>query len=157
MARRVHEVMARKPVTVDKLTSPAEAARVMRDANIGDVLVVDEGRLCGILTDRDLVIRAVAENRDLAETTVQAICSTDPVTVGPGEEVGEALRLMRRHALRRLPVQTEEGELVGVVTLGDLEVERDPGSALAAIAAAEPGTRGSPPRPAGVSSAEPTA
>lgn len=140
MTRRVHEVMTRKPVTVEKGTSLAEAARVMRDADIGDVLVVDGGRLCGILTDRDLVVRAVAENRDPDGTTVQAVCSTDPITVVPGEDVGQALHLMRRHALRRLPVRTEDGELVGVVTLGDLEVERDPASALAAIAAAEPRT-----------------
>lgn len=140
MARQVHEVMTEKPVTVDGLTSLAEAARVMRDADIGDVLVVDEGRLRGILTDRDLVIRAVAENRDPADTTVRAICSPELITVGPADSVDQAVTLMRRHALRRLPVQTEDGRLVGVVTLGDLEVERAPGSALSAIAAAEPGT-----------------
>ncbi|MFD7258243.1 CBS domain-containing protein [Streptomyces sp. NPDC059874] len=140
MTRRVHEVMTEKPVTVEKLTSLAEAARVMRDAGIGDVLVVDEGRLRGILTDRDLVIRAMAENRDPADTTVHAICSTEPITVSPGDDVDQAADLMRRHKLRRLPVQTEDGELVGVVTLGDLAVERDPGSAFAAIAAAEPDT-----------------
>ncbi|MFJ3876356.1 CBS domain-containing protein [Streptomyces sp. NPDC090077] len=140
MTRQVHEVMTERPVTVEKSTSLAEAARIMRDAGIGDVLVVDEGRLRGILTDRDLVIRAVAEDRDPAETAVQAICSTEPVTVGPKAGVDEAADLMRRHKLRRLPVQTDDGELVGVVTLGDLAVERDPGSALAAIAAAEPDT-----------------
>lgn len=138
MTRRVHEVMTENPVTVEKLTSLAEAARVMRDAGIGDVLVVDEGRLRGIVTDRDLVVRAMAENRDPAETTVQAVCTAEPITVKPDDGVDEALHLMRRHALRRLPVQTEEGELVGVVTLGDLAVEGDPGSALAAISAAEP-------------------
>ncbi|MBT2467983.1 CBS domain-containing protein [Streptomyces sp. ISL-66] len=140
MTRQVHEVMTGNPVTVEKLTSLAEAARVMRDAGIGDVLVVDEGRLRGILTDRDLVIRAVAENRDPADTTVQAICSTELFTIKPDDHVEQAIDLMRRHALRRLPVQTEDGELVGVVTLGDLEVERDPGSTLAAISAAEPDT-----------------
>lgn len=138
MTRRVHEVMTGNPVTVEKLTSLAEAARVMRDAGIGDVLVVDGGRLHGILTDRDLVIRAMAESRDPAETTVQAVCSSGPVTVKPGDDVDQAADLMRRHALRRLPVQTEGGELVGVVTLGDLAVEHDPGSTLAAISAAEP-------------------
>ncbi|WP_338711852.1 CBS domain-containing protein [Streptomyces virginiae] len=136
MTRRVHEVMTRNPVTVERLTSLAEAARVMRDADIGDVLVVEEGRLRGILTDRDLVVRGLAEDRDPAETTVQAICSTEPLTVGPDDQVDEAVDLMRRHALRRLPVQTGSGELVGIVTLGDLEVERDPGSPLASIAAA---------------------
>ncbi|MGW0393462.1 CBS domain-containing protein [Streptomyces sp. NPDC003042] len=138
MVRQVHEVMTAHPVTVEKLTSLAEAARVMRDADIGDVLVVDEGRLRGILTDRDLVIRAIAENKDPADTTVHAVCTTEPVTVRPGDDVGHAVDLMRRHALRRLPVVTEEGELVGVVTLGDLAVEQDPGSALSAISAAEP-------------------
>ncbi|WP_327130205.1 CBS domain-containing protein [Streptomyces sp. NBC_01343] len=137
MTRRVHEVMTGNPVTVEQLTSLAEAARVMRDAGIGDVLVVDQGRLIGILTDRDIVVRALAEDRDPAETTVRAICSSDPLTVGPGDRVDQAVDLMRRHALRRLPVQDENGELVGIVTLGDLEVERDPGSPLSAIAAAE--------------------
>ncbi|MFF4260908.1 CBS domain-containing protein [Streptomyces virginiae] len=112
--------MTGNPVTVEKLTSLAEAARVMRDASIGDVLVVDEGRLRGILTDRDIVVRAIAENRDPADTTVYAVCSPEPVTVGPGDDVDHAVDLMRRNALRRLPVETEDGELVGVVTLGDL-------------------------------------
>ncbi|MEU9163400.1 CBS domain-containing protein [Streptomyces sp. NPDC048424] len=138
--RRVHEVMTKNPVAVEKTTSLAEVARVMRDADIGDVLVVDEGRLRGILTDRDLVVRAMAENRDPAETTVQAVCSSTPVTVRPDDGVDHAVDLMRRNALRRLPVETEDGDLVGVVTLGDLAVEQDPGSALAAISAAEPGT-----------------
>ncbi|MGW7456833.1 CBS domain-containing protein [Streptomyces sp. NPDC054797] len=138
MTRRVHEVMTGNPVTVEKLTALSEAARLMRDAGIGDVLVVDEGRLCGILTDRDLVVRAMAENKDPADTTVYAVCSTDIVTVKPSDDVDQAIDLMRRNALRRLPVQTDDGELVGVVTLGDLTVERDPGSAFAAIAAAEP-------------------
>ncbi|MER6202861.1 CBS domain-containing protein [Streptomyces sp. NPDC001586] len=138
--RRVHEVMTKNPVAVEKSTSLAEVARVMRDADIGDVLVVDEGRLRGILTDRDLVVRAMAENRDPAETTVQAVCSSAPVTVRPDDGVDHAVDLMRRNALRRLPVETEDGDLVGVVTLGDLAVEQDPGSALAAISAAVPGT-----------------
>ncbi|MDX6760784.1 MULTISPECIES: CBS domain-containing protein [Streptomyces] len=137
MTRRVHEVMTRNPVALERGTSLAEAARVMRDAGIGDVLVVDQGRLCGILTDRDLVVRGMAEDRDPAETSVQAICSAEPVTVGPDDHVDEAVDRMRRHALRRLPVRNGSGELVGIVTLGDLEVERDPGSPLASIAAAE--------------------
>ncbi|KJY39147.1 MULTISPECIES: CBS domain-containing protein [unclassified Streptomyces] len=138
MTRRVHEVMTGNPVTVEQLTSLAEAARVMRDAGIGDVLVVDQGRLCGILTDRDIVVRALAEDQDPAETTVRAICSGDPLTVRPDDRVDQAIDLMRRRALRRLPVvEAENGELVGIVTLGDLEVERDPGSPLSAIAAAE--------------------
>lgn len=136
MTRRVHEVMTGNPVAVERPTSLAEAARVMRDADIGDVLVVDRGRLRGILTDRDLVVRAMADGRDPAGTTVDAVCTTDPLTVRPDDGVDEAIALMRRKALRRLPVVTGDGELVGVVSLGDLVVEQDPGSALAAIAAA---------------------
>ncbi|MFD8143168.1 CBS domain-containing protein [Streptomyces sp. NPDC059708] len=138
MTRRVHEVMTGNPVAVERPTSLAEAARVMRDADIGDVLVVDRGRLRGILTDRDLVVRAMADGRDPAGTTVDAVCTTDPLTVRPDDGVDEAIALMRRKALRRLPVVTGDGELVGVVSLGDLVVEQDPGSALAAIAAAGP-------------------
>ncbi|WP_371680409.1 CBS domain-containing protein [Streptomyces sp. NBC_01276] len=138
MTRRVHEVMTGNPVTVDRQTSLAEAARVMRDASIGDVLVLDGGRLCGIVTDRDIVVRALAEVRDPAVTTVGEICSTEPVTIGPDEHVDRAVEVMRRHALRRLPVVGEDGGLVGIVTLGDLEVERDPGSPLSFISAAEP-------------------
>ncbi|MEV7546531.1 CBS domain-containing protein [Streptomyces sp. NPDC089915] len=138
MTRRVHEVMTGNPVAVERPTSLAEAARVMRDADIGDVLVVDRGRLRGILTDRDLVVRAMADGRDPAGTTVDAVCTTDPLTVRPDDGVDEAIALMRRKALRRLPVVTGDGELVGLVSLGDLVVEQDPGSALAAIAAAGP-------------------
>ncbi|MFD7028921.1 CBS domain-containing protein [Streptomyces sp. NPDC059917] len=147
MIRRVHEVMTGNPVTVEQLTSLAEAARVMRDAGIGDVLVVAEGRLRGILTDRDIVVRALAEGRDPTETTVRAVCSDDPVTVGPDDGVDRALDLMRRHALRRLPVETASGELVGIVALGDLEVERDPGSPLSSISAAAPGVWPPAPKP----------
>ncbi|MFB0629633.1 CBS domain-containing protein [Streptomyces sp. AB3(2024)] len=138
MTRRVHEVMTGNPVTVDRQTSLAEAARVMRDASIGDVLVLDGGRLRGIVTDRDIVVRALAEERSPADTTVGAICSTEPVTIGRDELVDRAVEVMRRHALRRLPVVGEDGGLVGIVTLGDLEVERDPGSPLSFISAAEP-------------------
>ncbi|MFJ7203198.1 CBS domain-containing protein [Streptomyces sp. NPDC098789] len=147
MIRRVHEVMTGNPVTVEQLTSLAEAARVMRDAGIGDVLVVAEGRLHGILTDRDIVVRALAEGRDPTETTVRAVCTTDPVTVAPDDGVDQALDLMRRHALRRLPVRTPSGDLVGIVALGDLEIERDPGSPLASISAAQPSPWPTPAEP----------
>ncbi|MEU8465589.1 CBS domain-containing protein [Streptomyces sp. NPDC029003] len=137
MTRRVHEVMTGNPVSVEQLTTLAEAARVMRDADIGDVLVVDQGKLRGILTDRDIVVRALAQDRDPSDTTVLSVCTTEPVTVRRDDAVDQAVDLMRRHALRRLPVESENGELVGIVSLGDLEVERDPGSPLSSIAAAE--------------------
>jgi CBS domain-containing protein len=136
MTQRIHEVMVEHPVTVRTTTSLAEAARVMRDADIGDVLVVDNGVLRGILTDRDVVVRAIAEDRKPDDTPVRAVCSPDLVTVRPDDSTDEAVSLMREHALRRLPV-TEDGQLVGIVTLGDLALDRDPASALADISAAE--------------------
>ncbi|MEV0412610.1 CBS domain-containing protein [Streptomyces sp. NPDC050448] len=138
MAQQIQDFMTGHPVTARTLTSLSEAARLMRDADIGDLLVVDDdGRLKGILTDRDLVIRAIAENRDPAETTVRAVCSPAPVTVQPQDAPGRAADLMHEHALRRLPVTEEDGCLVGIVTLGDLAIEGDPDSALADISTAE--------------------
>ncbi|CAM5351352.1 Inosine 5'-monophosphate dehydrogenase OS=Streptomyces lavendulae subsp. lavendulae OX=58340 GN=SLAV_06490 PE=4 SV=1 [Streptomyces lavendulae subsp. lavendulae] len=136
MTRRVHEVMTGSPVTVEKTASLAEAARVMRDAGIGDVLVVDEGRLRGILTEH----RHPRHRRAQGPVRHHRPHRAEPVTVRPDDGVDDAVALMRRYALRRLPVQSEDGELVGVVTLGDLAIEQEPGSALAAVSAADPDT-----------------
>lgn len=136
MTTRIHDIMTEYPVTVGPLTSLTEAARRMRDSDIGDVLIVDDGRLAGVVTDRDLVVRAMAEGRDPDETTVHAVCSPDPVTVRPDDSLRHAVELMRAHALRRLPV-TDDGRLVGIVSIGDLAIESDSRSALAEISAAE--------------------
>jgi CBS domain-containing protein len=109
----------------------------MRDANIGDVIVLQDDQICGILTDRDIVVRAVAEGREPATTKVADICSQELTTVSPTDEVEEAVRLMREKAIRRLPV-VEGGKPVGIVSIGDLAVERDPHSALGRISAAPP-------------------
>jgi CBS domain-containing protein len=115
-----------------------DAALVMRREDIGDVLVCEEGdRLLGIVTDRDIVVRALAEGRDPAETRVAEVCSRDLVTIEPGDSVGGAVRLMREKAIRRIPV-TEDGRVVGVLTIGDIAVERDSRTALADISAAPP-------------------
>ncbi|TLS46511.1 CBS domain-containing protein [Streptomyces montanus] len=137
MAQHVREVMTTEPVTVDEETPLPEVARLMKEKNIGDVIVAEEDRVRGLVTDRDLVVRVLAEERDPARTTVREIASTDLVTIDPEAEVDEAVRLMRENALRRLPV-VEEGHLVGALSIGDLAVERDPRSALADISAAEP-------------------
>ncbi|MGW5421996.1 CBS domain-containing protein [Streptomyces sp. NPDC003943] len=128
----INDIMSTRPVTVGPHTSLAEAARMMRDADIGDVLVVDDGKLCGIVTDRDIVVRALAEGMEPSDTTVHAICSSDMVTIPPDDTLEHATALMREHALRRLPV-TDDGQLLGMVTLGDLAMEKDPRSALADI------------------------
>jgi signal-transduction protein with cAMP-binding, CBS, and nucleotidyltransferase domain len=113
-----------------------EAAETMRMADAGTVLISDErDRLTGILTDRDIAIRAVAEGLDPFSTRVGDISSPYPETVSPGTSVREAVKLMRQLDIRRLPV-TEGGRPVGIVSLGDLAILQDPASALADISAA---------------------
>jgi len=114
------------------------AAKAMRENDIGDVIVLHAGRLFGILTDRDIVVRVLAEGKDPASTTVGDICSREITMVVPTDSVGQAVRLMREKALRRLPVVEETGQVVGIVSLGDVALERDRRSALADISAAPP-------------------
>ena len=137
MARSVNEVMTHDPRTVDAGDTLAEAARVMREADVGPVLVVEEGRVTGILTDRDIVVRAVADGRDPQSTTVREAYSSDLVSLTPDQDLDDAVRLMREHDVRRLPV-VQDGRPAGILSLGDLAVERDSDSALADISAASP-------------------
>lgn len=137
MAQLVRELMAEPVVTVTADATLTEAARMMRDADIGDVIVVRKSKPVGVLTDRDIVVRGIAENRTPGSVTAGEICTTDIVSVAPDEEISQAIALMRRAAVRRLPV-TEMGELVGVLSLGELAIERDETSVLAEISSAEP-------------------
>ena len=137
MAQIIRDVMTPEPISIPATSSVAEAARAMRDADIGDVIVLKDGQVCGILTDRDIVVRGVAEGRDLAATKVGDICSQQLTSVSPTDEVEQAVLLMRDKAVRRLPV-VEDGKPVGVVSIGDLAIERDPHSALGTISAAPP-------------------
>lgn len=138
MAQKVGELMARDPATIPGSAAVTVAARLMRERDIGDVLVTDEGALRGVLTDRDIALRAVAEELP-EDTTAAEICSTDVVTCSSFDDVADALELMREHAVRRLPV-VDRGRLVGVVSLGDLVIEQDQHSTLADISAAYPNT-----------------
>jgi CBS domain-containing protein len=133
----IRDVMTHNLTTLPMSASLRDAARAMRDANIGDVLVVDNGNLRGIVTDRDLVIRAIAEGREAASTTLADICSGELTTVSPTDSIDHAVQLMRQKALRRLPV-VENGHAIGIVSLGDLAQNRDPHSALGEISAAPP-------------------
>jgi CBS domain-containing protein len=137
MPQRLHDVMTPNPVALPGSASVHEAARTMRDQDIGDVIVVENHQVCGIVTDRDIVVRTVAEARDPAITTLADICSHVLTTVAPTDSVEQAVQLMREKAIRRLPV-VEDGRPVGIVSLGDLAVERDPDSALGEISAAPP-------------------
>ncbi|GAA3166623.1 MULTISPECIES: CBS domain-containing protein [Streptomyces] len=139
MPQHVRDIMTGAPVTVGPYTSVAEVARVMRDRDLGSVLVTDGDRLRGLVTDRDLVVRSVARGGDPEETTVADACSEDLVTVGPDDDLDRAVRLMREHAVRRVPV-VEDGHPVGILSLGDAAMERDPDSALGDISVARPNT-----------------
>jgi CBS domain-containing protein len=137
VADRVREVMTEDVLTVRQEESLAEAARLMRDADVGAVVVVDATAVRGMLTDRDIVVRAVAADLDPAVTSVGEAVTHDLVAVSPDDDIETAAELMRTHVVRRLPVLDGE-RLVGVVALGDLAVERDRDSVLGGISAEEP-------------------
>ncbi len=139
MAQTVQEVMAHDPVTVDVSQTLVELARLMRDHDTGAVIVTDDGNVRGIVTDRDIVVRAIADGRDPSEVDVGDIHSADVVTLNPQDRLETAAETMRRHDVRRLPV-VDGGRPIGVVSLGDLAIERDEDSALADISAAAPNT-----------------
>jgi CBS domain-containing protein len=122
MAKSVRDAMTRGVRTVSPAQSLAEAAEVMTGEDVGSVPVVEEGRLTGILTDRDIVTRAVAERRDPQMVKVDEIASRELVTVEPEQDLDEALELMARHQVRRLPV-VEEGRLVGMLAQADIALE----------------------------------
>jgi CBS domain-containing protein len=109
----------------------------MRDQGIGDVLVTAEGMLCGMLTDRDIVIRAVAQNLDLGHTALSEVCTAQVVTVSADDDAAVAMELMRDRAIRRLPV-VQGRQPVGIISLGDLAIEQDEQSALSEISKAPP-------------------
>lgn len=139
MAHTISEVMTTAPVTVDASTPIRQVAEEMRDRDIGDVLVTDENGLCGMVTDRDIVIRALPSDSDPSSMRIGDICSRDLVSIDANDDVDHAVQLMRDRALRRLPV-TRNGDLVGVVSIGDLARSEDQRSALADISAAPPNT-----------------
>jgi CBS domain-containing protein len=131
--------MTPSPRTVTPDTSLSAAARLMREHDIGDVIVAEPAtqKAVGIVTDRDIAIRAVAESSDPDTTTVQDLVSSSLVAAAPTDTVEDAIKLMQGLNVRRLPV-VEEGRAIGVVSLGDLSVETDVGDTLADISTAPP-------------------
>ncbi|MBL3664928.1 CBS domain-containing protein [Streptomyces sp. M2CJ-2] len=138
MTQHVSEVMTSAPATVEPQASVTAVARMMRDQDVGAVLVTEGERLRGLVSDRDLVVRALAEGGDPNRTTVAEACSEDLVTVGPDDDLTLVVQVMREHAVRRVPVVDDDQHAVGIVSLGDLAIERDPESALGDISAAKP-------------------
>lgn len=130
-------VMTKQPAVLESDSPLTDAAREMRDSDIGDVILIEGGSVCGIVTDRDIVVRGIASGKDPATTRLDEICSKDVTTVSSDTPVEEAVRLMRDRAVRRLPV-VDGDRPVGVISLGDLAMERDPSSALADISEAPP-------------------
>ena len=135
MSQLVQDVMTADPITIDAGAPIAEAARKMREADVGPIIVMEDGSVCGILTDRDIAIRAVAEGMDPSTTKVGEICSKEVATLSPRDKVTMAVDLMEKIAVRRLPV-VEDHKPVGILTLGDLAIQREPDSTLAQISAA---------------------
>jgi CBS domain-containing protein len=138
MAQQIQDIMTKQIHTVPGDASLLDVARMMRDQRIGDVLVTDrEGTLCGIVTDRDIVVRADASAKPLDQTQVREICTDQLVKLEPTSSIDEAVNVMREHAIRRVPV-VSAGHPVGIVTIGDLARHKDPNSALAQISSAPP-------------------
>ena len=125
-AQSVREVMAPDPVTVAATSSAVDAARAMRDEGVGDVIVLEQNAICGILTDRDITVRGVALGRDPSKIRVRDICSRSLATLEPSQTVEDAFRLMREYEVGRLPV-VDRGRPVGIVSMHDLaEVAASP-------------------------------
>lgn len=133
----IRDVMEKNPVTLSYDSTIAEAARCMRDKDIGNVLVLKNGKLSGIVTDRDIVVRAIAQDKDTHSTKLGEICSDELATLSPEDTVDNAVNLMRKKAIRRIPI-VENDKPVGIVSIGDLAISEDRSSALGGISAASP-------------------
>lgn len=125
MADSIRDVMTKKPRTISKGDPVVEAARLMREEDAGVVPIVDGEKLVGVVTDRDIAVRLVADGRDPQSTKVDEIASRELVTVDPQQSLDEALRLMAQHQVRRLPVCEEDGRLVGIVAQADVARRAD--------------------------------
>ena len=125
MGKSIRELMTSNPRSSQADKPVIEAAKIMRDNDVGLVPIVEGDRLVGTLTDRDIAIRLVAEGKDPASTPVKDVASRDLVTVDPDQDLDEALRLMAQHQVRRLPVVEEDGKLVGVVAQADVARQSD--------------------------------
>jgi CBS domain-containing protein len=139
MATKVRDIMTGSPTSVSPELDIVTVARAMRDEDIGAVLVAEGDDLKGVVTDRDLVVRGLAAGGDPAQATIGGLASSVTATVGPDDSLDKAAQIMRERSVRRLPV-IEDGRPVGIVSIGDLAIEKDSASALADISAARPNT-----------------
>jgi CBS domain-containing protein len=126
MGKSIKDSMTANPCSIDADKSVAYAAKMMKEEDVGLAPIVEGDRLVGTLTDRDIATRVVAEGRNPETTTAREVASTDVVTIDPQQNLDEALRLMSRHQVRRLPVVEEDGRLVGVLAQADVARDADP-------------------------------
>ena len=143
MANSVRDAMTADPRSIGKSASVVEAARLMREQDIGSLPITDDEQLVGMITDRDITMRVVAEAADPNATSVEDVYSRDLISVEPDNDLEEALGLMARHQVRRLPV-VEDGRLVGIVAQADIalsENETKTGELVEAISAPSEGDR----------------
>jgi CBS domain-containing protein len=129
----VKDVMTENPESVEPGASIEDAAKKMKSADTGALLVVDGDDLKGIVTDRDIVVNAIAEGK--GDASVEDVCSSDTSTIEPDAELSDAIGKMREAKVRRLPV-VEDGSPIGIVSLGDLAIEADDDSVLKEISGA---------------------
>jgi len=124
MALKVRDTMTGSPRSIDASASVVEAAQLMREGHIGSLPITADEQLVGMITDRDIAMRVVAEAADQTKTSVGDVSSRDLVTVEPDEDLDDALQLMARHQVRRLPV-VENGRLVGIVAQADIALSEN--------------------------------
>lgn len=132
------DVMTPEVISVLAGTTIAEAAERMRDNDVGDVMVIEDGRLVGMLTDRDLVVRVLAAELDPLLIRAGQVCTEDLYAVAPTTPVEQVVQMMRERAIRRVPVVDEDGTPIGAISIGDLAAARQPNSPLASISVAPP-------------------
>ena len=120
----IKDIMTRNVISVDPAESVEVAARTMSRYNIGALPVCQNGKLCGILTDRDIVTRCLAANRQPGNTRVRQVMTEQVTAVSPEMQTGVAAHLMGRLQIRRLPV-VEQGRLCGMVSLGDMAIREE--------------------------------
>jgi CBS domain-containing protein len=143
MAKSVRDAMTEDPRSIGASASVVEAARLMREEHIGSLPITDDEQLLGMITDRDITTRVVAEAADPKTTPVADVCSRDVISVEADKDREEALELMARHQVRRLPV-VESGRLVGIVAQADIaltENETRTGELVEAISEPSEGER----------------
>ena len=120
MTRRMRDIMSSAPVCMASTETVSAVAKAMREHGVGTALVLADGQLSGLVTDRDIAVRVLAENRDPVTTLVGEICSSEVAVLGPDDGVEQAQRLVRERAMRRIAVLAD-GIPVGVVSAGDLD------------------------------------